>query len=463
MFINAYNIDMNIFYNEWKVVLQEYYIIKVLGNGSYGCVVEACHLQTGATVAIKRIPRLFEDILDSKRILREITLLGSMKNQFIVELQDILYDNTNPQFDTIFLVFEYAPSDLRKIIKSAMFLQMLDLQYLIYHILCGLKYIHSCAVLHRDLKPGNILLDNNYRIKICDFGLARSVSIGDGEDSNNQIKVDEETNNTSFPQNKPTTKSSGKFNKYLSKPKDQLTINTNTEQPKKDKKPPFLSSQKKVTKQILSQHVVTRWYRAPELILIENNYTTAIDIWSVGCIFAELMNMIKENASNYTERQPLFPGKSCFPLSPPNKEIKNIQLNELGFPVDSYDQLNMIFEVIGTPSEDDMQFITDKNAIVYLNSLKSRNKMNLKSKFPGSSDDSLDLLDKMLQFNPHKRITLQEALDHPLFDQIRDIQKEQVASFSLDFEYEKDQNLTMDKIRWILLNVIKTYKVNYNY
>ena len=71
-------------------------------------------------------------------------------------------------------------------------------------------------------------------------------------------------------------------------------------------------------KKELTGHVVTRWYRAPEVILLEKGYGPAIDIWSVGCIFAELMNMIKENAPTFMDRSPLFPGSSCFPLSPEN-------------------------------------------------------------------------------------------------------------------------------------------------
>ena len=71
-------------------------------------------------------------------------------------------------------------------------------------------------------------------------------------------------------------------------------------------------------KRELTSHVVTRWYRAPELILLEKNYTAAIDIWSLGCIIAELLGTIKENAPTYLDRSPLFPGASCFPLSPDN-------------------------------------------------------------------------------------------------------------------------------------------------
>ena len=73
---------------------------------------------------------------------------------------------------------------------------------------------------------------------------------------------------------------------------------------------------RKNMKRELTGHVVTRWYRAPEIILLEKDYGPAIDIWAVGCIFAELLAMMKENASTFMDRQPLFPGKSCFPLSP---------------------------------------------------------------------------------------------------------------------------------------------------
>jgi len=69
-------------------------------------------------------------------------------------------------------------------------------------------------------------------------------------------------------------------------------------------------------KRELTGHVVTRWYRAPEVILLEKGYTAAIDVWSAGCIFAEMMGMLKENAATYLDRHPLFPGRSCFPLSP---------------------------------------------------------------------------------------------------------------------------------------------------
>lgn len=93
--------------------------------------------------------------------------------------------------------------------------------------------------------------------------------------------------------------------------------------------------QRKNIKRELTGHVVTRWYRAPELILLEKEYGPAIDVWSVGCIFAELLGMMKESAPTYLDRKPLFPGKSCFPLSP-DHDSKSTD-NRQGFPISTND------------------------------------------------------------------------------------------------------------------------------
>ena len=103
---------------------------------------------------------------------------------------------------------------------------------------------------------------------------------------------------------------------------------------------------------------MTRWYRAPELILLEKDYGSSIDIWAVGCIFAELLSMMQDNYPNINDRKPLFPGGSCFPLSPDNSGAKNTT----GMPYAVNDQLNVMFDVIGTPSEEDTSFLTDLKA-----------------------------------------------------------------------------------------------------
>ena len=107
----------------------------------------------------------------------------------------------------------------------------------------------------------------------------------------------------------------------------------------------------------LTSHVATRFYRAPELILMEKEYGKAVDIWSTGVIFGEILQTLKENCEDFKQRKCLFPGKFCFPLSP-NAQAA---LNDYGIPIENdRDQMNMIFNFIGTPSEEDMSFITDE-------------------------------------------------------------------------------------------------------
>lgn len=138
--------------------------------------------------------------------------------------------------------------------------------------------------------------------------------------------------------------------------------------------------------------MVTRWYRAPELILLEKDYGPAIDMWSVGCIYAELLGMMKESAPTYLDRKPLFPGRSCFPLSPD----REARIASNGFPIGKDDQLAVIFEILGTPDENDLSYVTDPKALAYLKSFNPIERVNLKTKYVGASADAIDLLDKML-------------------------------------------------------------------
>ena len=132
--------DKSSLVKEWGPILDKYEPVKVLGAGSYGKVIEAIDKTTKKKVAIKKVNELFVDLIDSKRILREITLLRFMKNRFIVELLDIAYDKKDKDFDCIYLIFECLPSDLKKLIKSSSYLKMDDVRMLVYHILCGLNF-----------------------------------------------------------------------------------------------------------------------------------------------------------------------------------------------------------------------------------------------------------------------------------------------------------------------------------
>jgi len=119
---------------------------------------------------------VFEDEVDCKRILREVTLLRRLKHQFVVELFDIIEPKHPETFDTLYVVLELAESDLKKVIKSAIHLQLKHIQLVVYNLLAAVKYIHSANVLHRDMKPANVLVNEDCSVKICDFGLARSIA-----------------------------------------------------------------------------------------------------------------------------------------------------------------------------------------------------------------------------------------------------------------------------------------------
>ncbi len=159
---------------DWEVG-KEYECVKLLGQGSYGAVASAIYKPTGKKVAIKRMQGVFEDEVDCKRILREIYLLKQLKHPFVVELFDVIEPKNLASFDTIYIVLSLSESDLKKVIKSAIYLENKHISTVVYNLLCGLKYLHSANILHRDLKPANVLINEDCSVQIADFGLSRSL------------------------------------------------------------------------------------------------------------------------------------------------------------------------------------------------------------------------------------------------------------------------------------------------
>ena len=163
-------------FEEWDIK-HKYQIDSIVGKGSYGQVCKATCLKSGVRVAIKKIDKVFDDTIDCKRILREITLLRKLKHPCVVNLIEVLQPSKNlDNYQTIYLVFEFAESDIKKILKSPMHLEMVHIKTIIYNLLCAMKFLNESKVLHRDLKPANILVNEDCTIKLCDFGLARSMT-----------------------------------------------------------------------------------------------------------------------------------------------------------------------------------------------------------------------------------------------------------------------------------------------
>eukprot|EP01084_Bolivina_argentea_P037468 69314_1 len=182
-------------------------------------------------------------------------------------------------------------------------------------------------------------------------------------------------------------------------------------------------------KELLRTHIVHRWYRSPEVILLQHNCAKSlwsVDMWSIGCIFAELLQMQKNNCSAVWDRQPLFRGDSCFPLSPKrSRKTNKIYL--------SYrDQIRVIFEIIGTPTKSEINAINDENARSYVNEIPCQEAIDLSKHFPGTNSDGVELLKNLLKFDVKKRLNANGALKSSYFDRVRDVDLEDTYSSNIN-------------------------------
>jgi mitogen-activated protein kinase 1/3 len=146
---------------DWKVG-ENYVVNKFIAEGTYGEVVEAIQISPFRLVAIKRIKHIFsyKSILHAKRILRELILLKRLKHPYVIDLLDIIEPEDRYNFDEIYLVMELADMDLKSVIKSPIKLNNEEVRTLGYKLLCCLNYLHSAKIIHRDIKPQNILVSN---------------------------------------------------------------------------------------------------------------------------------------------------------------------------------------------------------------------------------------------------------------------------------------------------------------
>lgn len=288
-----------------------------IGYGAFGVVWSVTDPRSGKRVALKKMPNVFQNLASCKRVFREIKMLSSFRHDNVLSLLDILQPANPSFFQELYVLTELMQSDLHKIIVSPQTLTIDHVKVFVYQILRGLKYLHTANILHRDIKPGNLLVNSNCILKICDFGLARTWD-----------------------------------------QRDRLNM---------------------------THEVVTQYYRAPELLMGARRYTGAVDIWSVGCIFAELL-----------QRKILF--QAAGPI----------------------EQLQMIIDLLGTPSSDAMKYACDgaKNHVLRAGQRPS-NAQSLYRLSPQTTEDAVDLLVKLLQFDPDKRISVEEALRHPYLEEGR--------------------------------------------
>ncbi|XP_035223433.1 cyclin-dependent kinase 7-like [Stegodyphus dumicola] len=287
--------------------VKRYEKISFLGEGQFATVYKARDITNGTIVAVKKIKvgsRTEAKDGINRTAIREIKFLRDLKHPNIIGLLDVFGHKSN-----VSLVFDFMDTDLEVVIKD---LQIVltpgHIKAYIIMTLQGLEYLHANWILHRDLKPNNLLINSEGVLKLGDFGLAKNY---------------------------------GSPNK------------------------------------VYSHQVVTRWYRAPELIFGARIYSTGIDIWAVGCILAELLL-----------RVPFLPGET------------------------DLDQLNHIFKVLGSPSEEDWPHVS---TLPHFVQFKPTPAIPFRDIFTAAGDDLISVLEKMLALNPLKRCTCKEALNMPYF------------------------------------------------
>jgi len=424
-------------------LLGRYEPIREIGRGSYGVVYEGKvmkdlpKLSKDAKVAIKKVRRVFHTETDAKRLLRELRILRILRNHdSIVTMYDIVPPEDPKKFEQLTLIFEFGDADLSKIFRTNQFFTTLHVQYMLYQILLGTKYMHSAKIVHRDLKPANILINEDCSIKICDFGLARGFSENADDKKEEELQDDQKSNDKEKDANDAAENGADESSKSKKNRKKIMR------KPGKGR-----SKESKTMKRHITRHVVTRWYRGPEVILLQQKQATlsAVDMWSIGAIFAELLQMQRENRPDPTKRGPIFPGDSCFPLS-----IKD-QMDYAS----RVDQMQVIFDVIGSPTEGEIAKITDEKARKYLRNLPQRKKKNLKRMFPGIDRHADDLMIKLLMFDVDKRITVDQALEHPYLKAVRDPAHER-AKKPVTFSFESAQ-LGSRKLRELILEEVIKY------
>ncbi|XP_028745546.2 cyclin-dependent kinase 3 [Peromyscus leucopus] len=286
--------------------------VEKIGEGTYGVVYKAKNRETGQLVALKKIRLDVETEGVPSTAIREISLLKELKHPNIVKLLDVVHREKK-----LYLVFEFLTQDLKKHMDSTPTsgLPLHVVKSYLSQLLQGLNFCHCHRVIHRDLKPQNLLINQFGAIKLADFGLARAFGV---------------------------------------------PLRTYTHE------------------------VVTLWYRAPEILLGSKFYSTAVDVWSIACIFAEMVT-----------GKPLFPGDS---------EI---------------DQLFRIFRTLGTPSEATWPGVSQLSD--YKSSFPKWTRKGLEEIMPRLGPEGKDLLLQLLQYDPSQRISAKTALAHPYFSTERSL------------------------------------------
>lgn len=301
--------------------------LNFVDEGTFGRVFRAREIATGKIYALKEMKEFRDRDGTARTTLREIDALFSLSHPNIVSLKEVVVGDNG----TLYMVLEYAAHDILSILKRMRRpYSASEVKTLILQLLRGIAHMHSNWFVHRDIKPANLLLTTEGILKICDFGLARRIADMDIDSAS----VAEERN-----------------------------------------------------KRARTPGVASLWYRAPEILLIDKHYGAAIDMWAVGCVFAEIVR--------------------CKPLLEGTGEM---------------DQLRLICEMLGPPSEQVWNgFSKLKNANLIAFPYEKKNPISKVMRHPDGahylSDAGVELLESMLCYDSKKRITAEDAIKHRYFSE----------------------------------------------
>jgi len=322
---------------------------RVIGNGSFGVVYQATVIETGETVAIKKV------LQDRRFKNRELQIMAKLDHPSVVKLKHCFYSKNGQDEVYLNLVMEYIPETIHRTLrnhtKAKKLIPIMYTKVYMYQVARSLAYIHDLGICHRDIKPQNLLLGADHTVKLCDFGSAKKLVKGEANVA----------------------------------------------------------------------YICSRYYRAPELVFEATEYTTAIDIWSLGCVMAELLL-----------GNPLFPGDS------------------------GVDQLIEIIKILGTPSQSQVNAMNPNHTSFKFPAIRQHPWPKVfRQKAP---PEAVDLVSKLLCYDPASRLPPIEALAHPFFDDLRQRDTRLPNNRPLPnlFNFtEREQTLAVQSGVWDKLQVVE--------